>query len=762
MLTKEQAVGVLQKVEDFLNFSNLYLSEKKPFEKDTKEKELQALGEAFNEIFLFNNTKAEHSVLSLSLQKHLGMDIKDLLEFFKVIDEFHAHFLRHVKDANHYFIEDENNNDTMILLSTYQYLSKQIAELQSKSQINQQSLDSDSTRGTSGSNDRRLRSNSVDSMISGASSSPSFSGAAAANSAESPEPAKYLTPSPKRLSDITKVSDLIAQSLIDDFNFCFQRGYITEEEYTQFKKGPTSAGTKALLEKIKGASIDQSLAPHKKHLAELATSATGTTPAIPTVESRKKERVYEAAAAAKVSSSEQSSFDAAAKKVQQRIVDAERTVIPTAFFSCLSKVESQQAEILRCEEERAAKLIAERTARRVALKKQFYKPLNQFIDKIERTYSEQVIDFSNIKKYQAELAGFQKDLSADDVQEALYLLELFLQVRSPSSSNNRSSKFQQIKGLMHSISDFIAPRLGLPQGLVLKTVPADSHCFYHAMSLGFTDMNFQTRRNAVADHLNRNWKKFREHIILEGIYNTKDKYIDGIRSLKKFADHIEIKVLTEVLKCPIVILDEEGEIRNVEDVRHARAKFPQGKPIFALYRGIQADHYDGIVVDTNSNALEILDNLLVAQAPAAADVIVRPKSLFSIIVKACWEGLKSLAQSLWQGLIGVGTLTNNPIAAAMLVDGGMSSEQISNLLSTKREEGTSVAVAQSASSAQEPTVTIFNIDAAKIADNFEALADALAKKPVAFKCSSALFSLTSASDKETSAEILVERALLRH
>ena len=143
-------------------------------------------------------------------------------------------------------------------------------------------------------------------------------------------------------------------------------------------------------------------------------------------------------------------------------------------------------------------------------------------------------------------------------------------------------------------------------GLKLVNVPGDGSCLYHAVALHTAGMDAASLRNLVADRLGIGGidSYLREYI--DGKTDEdKDKYIDSIREGIAWGDDVETKVLSRMLGKPIIVLTDDGSIRNRTSIEEGSSK----EPLFVHFRpgdGKVAAHYDGYVSQCPIKARVIL------------------------------------------------------------------------------------------------------------------------------------------------------------
>jgi len=135
-----------------------------------------------------------------------------------------------------------------------------------------------------------------------------------------------------------------------------------------------------------------------------------------------------------------------------------------------------------------------------------------------------------------------------------------------------------------------------------QNVPHDGAGFYHAVGK-IVDKKHQVLKNLTANQIRDNIQKYLPFIYLENNMSV-EIYINNIRyDITNCADHVEIDALSNALKRPIVVIDNNRVVRNLtlEKINHA-----QSEPIFVYYTG---DHYDPLIRDENVDLQTILDQL---------------------------------------------------------------------------------------------------------------------------------------------------------
>jgi hypothetical protein len=140
-------------------------------------------------------------------------------------------------------------------------------------------------------------------------------------------------------------------------------------------------------------------------------------------------------------------------------------------------------------------------------------------------------------------------------------------------------------------------------GLTYQKVNGDGHCLYHAVGL-YLNRTQEELRQLVADYIENNRNQFADFVDLSN-GQTLDDYLYDIRSGKAWADHIEIEVLMRIFQCPIIVIQKDGSIRNLQDAQ----RYPAAElPIFVYYNG--HIHYDAFLLTGILSARAILNRLI--------------------------------------------------------------------------------------------------------------------------------------------------------
>ncbi len=148
------------------------------------------------------------------------------------------------------------------------------------------------------------------------------------------------------------------------------------------------------------------------------------------------------------------------------------------------------------------------------------------------------------------------------------------------------------------------------QGLSRISLPKDDHCLYRAVSLYLFDADVPSLRLIVAKTLENNLDYFLEFIQLPQNVPMQ-QLIENIRSGNEWAGEVEIQILMHILQRPIVVLDNNGKIRNQAGIEQYLAQ----PPIFVYYDDV--NHYDGLLLNEN-NGRELLEQLQLEQNNAAS------------------------------------------------------------------------------------------------------------------------------------------------
>lgn len=184
-------------------------------------------------------------------------------------------------------------------------------------------------------------------------------------------------------------------------------------------------------------------------------------------------------------------------------------------------------------------------------------------------------------------------------------------VKSPTTLggvNPMSSRF------FPSVPDRVSSPRPEVDGLTYEPILGDGHCFYRAVTLFLTHGEDVTLlRNIVAANLEANKDRYRDFIPLAE-EQTIEGYINAILG-REWAGQVEQNILMRWLNRPIVIIGPEGDIRNVDDVKRARAERNAGEPIFVYFNG--RDHYDALIVKDGFDGNSMLNRLLPPEVPRA-------------------------------------------------------------------------------------------------------------------------------------------------
>lgn len=135
-------------------------------------------------------------------------------------------------------------------------------------------------------------------------------------------------------------------------------------------------------------------------------------------------------------------------------------------------------------------------------------------------------------------------------------------------------------------------------GLSFQKVPGDGSCFYHAVAL-YLGQDQQQLRNDIANYVEANRAEYEEFIDLTPGQTFED-YVHQIRVGEAWADHVEINTLMRLLNQPILVVNPQGNITNLDDA----ARY-NGDPIFVYYNGV--DHYDALIRNADRTGREVLN-----------------------------------------------------------------------------------------------------------------------------------------------------------
>lgn len=230
----------------------------------------------------------------------------------------------------------------------------------------------------------------------------------------------------------------------------------------------------------------------------------------------------------------------------------------------------------------------------------------------EKTFREKVIDVVNVyledNPHPLHLEGHQ---AIENLKKILmdneYLDEKLIQalvIQSVANGPTRKKYFESIlpkdskedaitqNEFSPDINDKITKRqkkIPYLRGLDLQEVSEDGHCFYYAIAL-YLQKDVKELRALVAQTLKENSEKYKPFIELPEGQEFEDYIEDRIQKIlqDEWIDHLEMTVLMDALDQPILEVNPDGMIINI-DV----AKKYVGDPIFVHYNG--TNHYDALV-----------------------------------------------------------------------------------------------------------------------------------------------------------------------
>lgn len=140
----------------------------------------------------------------------------------------------------------------------------------------------------------------------------------------------------------------------------------------------------------------------------------------------------------------------------------------------------------------------------------------------------------------------------------------------------------------------------------IQNVDMDGNCLFSACSIGST-YSRQDLRGAVVDHMEQNEAHFAAHIEDDQSFGN---YVASMRKDKTWGGNLEIVALSELLKCPIVVLSKETPMRVEGGKLYPNAHFiynaDEGTDIYAhantlfLYRSAESHYLRLILKNKNS------------------------------------------------------------------------------------------------------------------------------------------------------------------
>ncbi|QLH41289.1 MAG: hypothetical protein HWD59_00125 [Coxiellaceae bacterium] len=140
----------------------------------------------------------------------------------------------------------------------------------------------------------------------------------------------------------------------------------------------------------------------------------------------------------------------------------------------------------------------------------------------------------------------------------------------------------------------------IPQipGLEFVPIPGDGHCLFNAVGIYLQEPQDYLRKQ-VALYFSANKERYRDSVVLGT--GTVEDYISRIYSGEEWGTHVEIEILMQIYRRPIIVIESRG-VTNPDAIN----RFP-GKPVFVYYNGY--DHYNGLIM-RQENGEQILNNLL--------------------------------------------------------------------------------------------------------------------------------------------------------
>lgn len=145
---------------------------------------------------------------------------------------------------------------------------------------------------------------------------------------------------------------------------------------------------------------------------------------------------------------------------------------------------------------------------------------------------------------------------------------------------------------------YIAPQIITVPHLTFQEIPGDGNCLFNAVTV-YLDVTQQTLRDSIADCLEDHYDDYKEFIAQE----ERAEYIQRLRGAE-WGAHVEIVLLSHLLKRPIVVINPEGRISE----RDVAMLYPEAEPIFVQFNGL--NHYDALLNHSAQSGREILTNLL--------------------------------------------------------------------------------------------------------------------------------------------------------
>lgn len=159
-----------------------------------------------------------------------------------------------------------------------------------------------------------------------------------------------------------------------------------------------------------------------------------------------------------------------------------------------------------------------------------------------------------------------------------------------------------VKDMWRIIKEKKNPLQPIPiDGVDRHEIPGDGDCLYRAVGFYLgnnSDEHVLRLRNQVADYILQHIVDFWEPLqgLLPDGENLED-YIDGVRNRRAWADNIEIVALMHILNRPIIIIDNDSNVRE-----NGYEQFI-GEPVFVHYNG--HNHYEAYRLQQNPNGYDI-------------------------------------------------------------------------------------------------------------------------------------------------------------
>lgn len=163
----------------------------------------------------------------------------------------------------------------------------------------------------------------------------------------------------------------------------------------------------------------------------------------------------------------------------------------------------------------------------------------------------------------------------------------------------RLTNIEQLKKVLSSLMK--EEEVKVHEGLQAYPVNGNGDCLYEAITYYFSKVGTEVAylRHIVAAHLEYAQQYEPERYagfipLSEG--QTIQEYIANIRSTHQWLGNVEINILMRLLNRPVVVVERNGTITNLDEVRQYANV---GDPIFVYYNG--DNHYDALIVRNGYN-----------------------------------------------------------------------------------------------------------------------------------------------------------------